>query len=68
MRQIAEQTNGQAYTAASGEELEQVYTDIGSSVGYTTEEREITSLWVGFALLAALAMAGASLLLLGRLP
>jgi Ca-activated chloride channel family protein len=68
MRQIAEQTNGQAYTAASGEELEQVYADIGSSVGYTTEEREITSLWVGFALLAALAMAGASLLLLGRMP
>ncbi|MGH3658712.1 MAG: VWA domain-containing protein, partial [Micromonosporaceae bacterium] len=61
-------TGGQAYTAASSEELEQVYTDIGSSVGYTTEEQETTSQWVGWALLAALVTAAASLLLLGRLP
>ncbi|MGH3488647.1 MAG: VWA domain-containing protein [Actinopolymorphaceae bacterium] len=68
MRQIAVATGGQPYTAASSEELEQVYTDIGSSVGYTTEEQETTSQWVGWALLAALVTAAASLLLLGRLP
>ena len=28
--------------AATGEELEQVYTDLGSSIGYRTEQREIT--------------------------
>ena len=68
MRQIAEATGAQSYTAESSQELEEVYTDIGSSVGYTTEEREITSRFVGFALVTALAMAAGSLLLLGRLP
>jgi len=68
MRQIAEGTGGQTYTATSGEELEQVYADIGSSVGYTTEEQEVTARWVGFAVLAALATAVASVFLLGRLP
>ncbi len=68
MRRIAEATGARTYTAESGQELEQVYADIGSSVGYTTEEQEVTSQWVGFALVAALAMAAGSLLLLGRLP
>jgi Ca-activated chloride channel homolog len=68
MRQIAEATGAKSYTAASSEELEQVYADIGSSVGYTTEEQEITSQWVGYALLSALVTAAASLVLLGRLP
>lgn len=68
MREIAQQTGGQTYTAESGKELEQVYADIGSSVGYTTEEQEITSWWAGLGLLAAMATAGTSLFLLGRLP
>lgn len=68
MRQIAESTGGKTYAASSEQELSQVYEDIGSSVGFTTEEREITDRWVGFALLAAIGAAGASLLLLGRLP
>ena len=68
MREIAQQTGGQTYTAESGQELEQVYADIGSSVGYTTEEQEITSWWAGLGLLAAMAAAGTSLFLLGRLP
>lgn len=68
MRQIAEGTGAETYTATSGEELEQVYADIGSSVGYTTETQEITARWVGFAFLTALATAVSSLFLLGRLP
>jgi Ca-activated chloride channel family protein len=68
MRQIAEGTGGETYTATSGEELGQVYADIGSSVGYTTEEQEITARLVGFAVLTALATAVSWLFLLGRLP
>jgi Ca-activated chloride channel family protein len=68
MRQIATDTGGRSYTAESGQELEQVYTDIGSSVGYTQEKQEITSWWTGVALLMALCAAGASMLFLGRLP
>lgn len=68
MRRIAEATGGQAYTAVSGEELKEVYSDIGSSVGYTTEEQEITSHLVGYALITALVTALTSLFFLGRLP
>lgn len=68
MQQIADQTDGKMFAAESGTELSSAYEDIGSSIGYTTEEREITARWIGFALLAALAAAAASLLFLGRLP
>jgi Ca-activated chloride channel family protein len=68
MQQIADQTDGKMFAAESGTQLSSAYEDIGSSIGYTTEEREITARWIGFALLAALAAAAASLLFLGRLP
>ncbi|GAB3751551.1 VWA domain-containing protein [Microlunatus parietis] len=42
LRELAQQTGGTAYTAASGEELAAVYSDIGSSIGWRVEPREIT--------------------------
>jgi len=68
LEQLATATGGQAYTAQSSEELEQVYADIGDQVGTTTERREVTAGFVGVALLAALAAAGASLAWTSRLP
>lgn len=68
MRKIADETGGNSYTAESSTELDEVYADVGSSVGYTTEEQEVTARWTGFALLAALLAAAASLLFFGRLP
>jgi len=68
MERIAAATGGKTYAAESSEELSQVYADIGSSIGYTTEEREVTARFVGFALLSALAAAVVSLFFLGRLP
>lgn len=53
---LAQQTGGKAYTAASGKELQGVYADIGSSVGTTTQRREVGS---GVAALALLATVGA---------
>jgi Ca-activated chloride channel family protein len=68
LSQIAEETKGSFFEAASGKELQEVYEDIGSSVGYTKERREVTSWFVGLALvLAALAAAG-SMLWSSRLP
>jgi len=68
LRAIAEETGGSFFEAASSEELRKVYEDIGSSVGYTKERREVTSWFVGIALvLAALAAAG-SMLWSSRLP
>jgi Ca-activated chloride channel family protein len=68
LQRVADTTGGQAYTAASGEELHEVYADIGSSIGYRLERKDVTARWVGYALLAAFATAAASLLWFSRLP
>lgn len=58
LRALAEETGGSAYTAESGDALEQVYADIGSQVGTTTEQRDTSTRWagVGLALTAAAAL------------
>jgi Ca-activated chloride channel homolog len=68
LREIADDTGGGFYQAETAGELEDVYDDIGSSVGYVTEAREITSTWVGYSLLALLLTAVGSLAWFGRLP
>jgi Ca-activated chloride channel family protein len=68
LRQVAERSGGSFHEAASGDELRQVYDDIGSSVGYRTERREVAAWFIGFGLLAALGAAAASLARFSRLP
>ena len=68
LREIAEATDGAFYEAATGEELEAVYADIGSSIGYTTEEREISTWFVGLSLVVLLLTGGLSMLWFSRLP
>ena len=68
LRGIAEQTGGDFYEAASPEELSEVYADIGSSIGYRTERREISAWFVGFGLLAGALVAVTSLMWFARLP
>lgn len=68
LRGIAKSTGGGFYEAASVEELREVYEDIGSSIGYRTERREVSAWFVGFGLLAALAAATSSMLWFSRLP
>lgn len=65
---LAEQTGGSAYTAESGDALTEVYDDIGSQVGTTQEEREVTARWTGLGLLLAASAAALSLLWGTRLP
>ncbi len=45
--QLAETTEGYFYEAASVSELKQVYQDMGSSIGFRTEPREITQWYAG---------------------
>jgi Ca-activated chloride channel family protein len=68
LQRLADATGGGFYEAASGEELQAVYEDIGSSVGFRTEQQEVSVWFIGLGLLAALGAAGASLLWFSRLP
>ncbi|WP_232665939.1 VWA domain-containing protein [Pseudonocardia sp. TRM90224] len=65
---LAQGSGGQSYTAATGAELQEVYRDIGSSIGYRTEQQEITGWVLGASLLFALAAGVASLAWFSRLP
>ncbi|MFI1197464.1 VWA domain-containing protein [Micromonospora sp. NPDC020750] len=64
---LAETTDGYFYEAASVSELKQVYQDMGSSIGFRTEPREITAWYAGIALLLALCAGATSLLWSSRL-
>lgn len=68
LQAIAEGTGGEFYAAATEGELTRVYEDIGSSVGYVTEEREIGTWFIGIALALLLAGGGLSLAWFSRLP
>jgi Ca-activated chloride channel homolog len=64
---IAEQTGGSFHTAESVQELESVYKNIGSQIGYTTQHKDISWRFLTTGLLVLLAAAGASMLWSGRL-
>lgn len=68
LERLAKTTRGAYYEAASGEELQKVYQDIGSSVGFRTIRREVSVWFIGFGLLAAFSAAVASLVWSSRLP
>ncbi|TNY34795.1 VWA domain-containing protein [Thermomonospora catenispora] len=65
---LAEGTGGRAYEAADRDQLSQVYANIGTSLGWRIEHRDIAARFIGIALLFALAAAGASLTWFSRLP
>lgn len=68
LRELAEATDGQSYEAESGDQLEEVYEDIGSSVGTTTERQEVSDAFAGLGLLLALGAAATALLWSPRMP
>ena len=68
LERLASATGGSAFTAQSGEELREVYDDIGRQVGTTRETREVTDRAAGVALALGLAAATAGLAWGTRLP
>ncbi|MGB5755564.1 MAG: VWA domain-containing protein [Acidimicrobiales bacterium] len=68
LRAIADATDGAFFTAASLEELEEVYQDIGSAIGYEDVNREITDWFVAGGLALLVLSSGLSLLWFQRLP
>ena len=68
LRVLAESTSGHYYSAATGRQLKAVYEDLGSSIGYRRQTREVTSWFLGSGLLLALLSGAMSLLWTARLP
>ncbi|WUI03214.1 VWA domain-containing protein [Spirillospora sp. NBC_00431] len=68
LRALADSTEGKAYEAADSGELREVYANIGTSLGFKTEHRDVAARYTGIALLFALAAGGASLAWFSRLP
>jgi len=67
LRGLAQATGGSFHTAASVQELRSVYEDIGSQIGYTTAQRDISWRFMLAGLLLAMAAGATSLLWSGRL-
>ncbi|HEX2036986.1 MAG TPA: VWA domain-containing protein [Chloroflexota bacterium] len=61
LQEIAEITDGQYFSAPSAAELQAVYRDIGSRIGFVYEPREVTAAFAGVG--AALLLAGSALAL-----
>lgn len=68
LERLARETGGRHYEAASGGELRRVYEDIGGSIGYRVERREIWTWFVAAGLLLSVAVSAGSLLWFSRLP
>jgi Ca-activated chloride channel family protein len=67
LENIADQTGGSYSEAASASELEQVYADLGSQIGYTTEPKDISPWFVRAGVLVLLLGAVMSLFWTNRL-
>jgi Ca-activated chloride channel family protein len=67
LEEIADQTGGSYSEAASAAELEQVYADLGSQIGYTTEPQDISPRFVRAGVVLVLLGAVLSLLWTNRL-
>jgi Ca-activated chloride channel family protein len=67
LKSIADQTGGSFHQAATAAELKQVYADLGSQIGYTTEPKDVSYRFVRAGVLLALIGASLSLLWTNRL-
>ncbi len=67
LEELADATGGTAYTASSSEELADVYDDIGSSIGWRTEWREVTPQVAAIAVIFGVVAAAFSLRWFARL-
>lgn len=68
LRALAEGTGGQAFTAESASDLRTVYEQLGSTIGYEEEKKDVAYRFVGAGLAMMLIAAGFSLRWFSRLP
>jgi Ca-activated chloride channel family protein len=65
---IAEMTGGRFFQAPTAADLAQIYQSLGSKIGYTNEEREVTQLFAGAGLLLVLVGGGLAAHWFNRFP
>ena len=68
LSRIAERTGGEFFAAPGEAELNRVYEEIGSGVGFVEEEQEVTFLFAAAGALLLLAAAGLSAFWFNRIP
>lgn len=68
LQRIASMTNGQAYAAENVGQLDSLYKNIRSEVGYEEVRKEITATWAGYGLAFAVVAALAAVSLGARWP
>lgn len=68
LQEIAETTGAEFFEAPSADELKSVYDDLGSRIGYDTEQREVTHWFAALGAALMLAAGGFSLLWFNRFP
>jgi Ca-activated chloride channel family protein len=65
---LAEQTGGRSYAAPSSRELQSIYDDLGSTIGFVKERQEITVAFTATALVLLAAGGALSLLWFNHIP
>ena len=68
LRAIAETTEGRFFEAPTSEDLAAIYQGLGSRVGFTMEEQEVTQWFAAGALLMVIAGAGLAAFWFNRIP
>ncbi len=68
MRMIADLAGGQFFTAASEQELRQVYAELGEQIGYEVRQVDVSRPWLAGGALLLMAGVGTGLVLGRRLP
>jgi Ca-activated chloride channel family protein len=68
LRTLAEETGGTAFTAESATDLQSVYDQLGSAIGFDEESQDVAYRFIGAGLLVMLVAAGLSLRWFSRLP
>jgi Ca-activated chloride channel family protein len=68
LREIAQISGGQFYTAASQEQLQQVYNTLGEQIGYETRKVDVSRPWLIAGTLLAMAGVATAVALGRRLP
>jgi Ca-activated chloride channel family protein len=68
LAQVAEMTGGRAFEAPTAKDLAQIYDSLGSRIGYTTEQREVTQWFAAAGLVLVLTGAGLAAHWFNRFP